>query len=264
MRKLFFAFLFTPFISFAQERTDVALPVISNTVLWSLKSADGWMFNKEGKWIQGKNKIQKEHAGISEKPLWDTYQTYMTGTDNFNSFELREIKINGVKYFILIKTMKDGLFKYDAIKKGWQTFSLAKYLVFSMPDTTNSSKTASAYQTSTKYFGSAIYIKPDYINRIALDINKKQMGNDIFSDDNELSLQVLYKIEKAKCRFYIQAIGKEGYDKLNPMYGTTINALPMTSYYYETATINALDDLLKYLKPTTIAKKEEEDIKMPN
>lgn len=263
MTKLFLAFLFIPFISFAQERTDVALPIISNTVLWSLKSADGWMFNKEGKWIQGKNKIQKEHAGISEKTIWDTYDTYMTGTDNFNSFELREIKINGVKYFILIKTMKDGLFKYDAIKKGWQTFSLAKYLVFSIPDTTNSTKTASAYQTSTKYFGSAIFIKPDYINRIALDINKKQMGNDIFSDDNELSLQVLYKTENSKCRFYIQAVGKEGYDKLNPMYGTTIKALPMTSYYYET-TINALDGLLKYLRPTTIAKKEDEDIKMSN
>jgi hypothetical protein len=104
MKKLLFAFLLVPVFSFAQDRTDVALPEISKTVLWSLKSADGWMFNKEGKWIEGKNKIQKEHAGISEKSLWDTYTTYMTGTDNFNSFELREIKINGVKYFILIKT----------------------------------------------------------------------------------------------------------------------------------------------------------------
>jgi hypothetical protein len=51
MKKLLFAFLLVPVFSFAQDRTDVALPEISKTVLWSLKSADGWMFNKEGKWI---------------------------------------------------------------------------------------------------------------------------------------------------------------------------------------------------------------------
>ena len=263
MIKILFTFLFIPFISLAQERTDVALPEISNIVLWSLKSADGWMFNKEGKWTEGKNKIQKEHAGVNEKSLWNTYDTYITGTDNFSTIELREIKINNVKYLILIKTMKDGLFKYESIKKGWQTFNIAKYIVFAFPDTINSSKSANLYQTTTKYFGSAIFIKPDYLKRIALDINQKQLGNDIYKDENKLSLDILYKAENNKCRFYIQAKNNMGYDNLNPNYGTTIKAEPMKSYYYETA-IGALDGLLKYLKPITVTKDENADMKMPN
>lgn len=103
--------LLLPFSSPAQERISKPKPdkpKISARVIGELTEATGWMYNAIGEWVSAKNQIPEDR----DNPLVTAgkRQANWVLSDNFVSFELREVTIWGKNFGILIKRYKsDGL-----------------------------------------------------------------------------------------------------------------------------------------------------------
>ena len=114
-------------VIFAQNRTNESLPIISKTIDGQIISAQGWLKNSSGQWVSRKNKIISDLG--TDTNILENYEKYSTGTDNFISFERREIKIKDSTYILLLKKYRDGYYTYESIEKGWNPKTSCKYYV---------------------------------------------------------------------------------------------------------------------------------------
>jgi hypothetical protein len=123
----------------AQERVNAQLPKIGATVLGKLENATGYLYNPEGQWISRKNKIPY-FIENQYKSLID-YDAYGLGMDNFISYQIREIKLEGHTWLVLIKKFHSGHYRYPSIQKGWFPYNEASYFVFPKEELTKQLQT---------------------------------------------------------------------------------------------------------------------------
>lgn len=130
MRKIILLILFS-ITAFSQNRVNETLPKISKTN-GILTTAKGWLKDNSGQWISQNNKIVLD-LGSDTKTLGN-YEKYSLGTDNFISFETKEVEIKGVKYMLLLKKYRDGFYDYETIEKGWHNQFSCKYYVITVDE----------------------------------------------------------------------------------------------------------------------------------
>jgi hypothetical protein len=87
-------------ISNAFEREKPQLPVISDQIS-KIENVTGWMKSPSSNWISRKNRIPK-YMSNDYDILQDSVE-YSLGIDNFQLLELREVKIEEQKYYLLLK-----------------------------------------------------------------------------------------------------------------------------------------------------------------
>lgn len=98
------------------ERTSPLRPEIGPAIA-RLDKATGWMQMPGGKWVERENRIVK-YLRKDYEVLLD-YEDYGLGVDNFYWIELREIKIKGEEYYLLLKARRGGQYLYPAIEEDW-------------------------------------------------------------------------------------------------------------------------------------------------
>lgn len=98
------------------ERTSPLRPEIGPAIA-RLDKATGWMQMPGGEWVERENRIVK-YLRKDYEVLLD-YEDYGLGVDNFYWIELREIKIKGEEYYLLLKARRGGQYLYPAIEEDW-------------------------------------------------------------------------------------------------------------------------------------------------
>ncbi len=94
--------LFSLPVQAQSERTNSALPVFSDAVVWSLNKATGWIKNSEGQWLEGQNKVQRKAMSIDDKDEWEK-EINSVGLDNFIQYEIREMAFAGIGFLLFTK-----------------------------------------------------------------------------------------------------------------------------------------------------------------
>jgi hypothetical protein len=120
------ALLHITLLTFSQNRVNEQLPIISQ-LNGILNISTGWLKNESGQWISSKNKIPND-LGENQK-LLGNYEKYSIGVDNFISFEIRDITINGETYALILKKYRDGFYRYETIEKDWLPNNSYKFYV---------------------------------------------------------------------------------------------------------------------------------------
>ena len=199
-------FMMIATLSFGQERVNTRLPKIALAPTTQLIKAKGWIKNPEGQWIFRNNRIP---AFISnEYKLLLDYEKDGLGTDNFISYQFRDISINDTLYTIFIKKYKDGYYKYETILEGWVNYTSVDYYVFSK----NESKLLDSVHNDTinivslklKCSNTLIWIdEKTYINDISQDIIKELAGSKYNYKSNELFFVIKPNKQKNIVRFNI-------------------------------------------------------------
>ncbi len=109
------------FLTFANaqtiERKSAELPQISD-VKSELKKATGWALGKDDRWVKSGNAI----------PLSMNPKAPMS--DNFSSFQLREVTVNDKVYSLLIKKMSRLAYKYPELQMDIYTQQVLLWFVF--------------------------------------------------------------------------------------------------------------------------------------
>ncbi|MCC1485670.1 hypothetical protein [Winogradskyella immobilis] len=129
MRKTFYFLIIILLISnlsFGQERNAKPKPEISNSIIGQLTSAKGWVLNPEEEWQSLTNTIPAYLS--SEFKQLINYEKYSLGSDNFKSYQLRDLTFKGEEYYILIKKYKDGFYTYSSIEEDWNNYT--SYLAY--------------------------------------------------------------------------------------------------------------------------------------
>jgi hypothetical protein len=103
-------------ISNAFERKKPQLSVISDQIS-KIENVTGWMKSPSSNWISRKNRIPKYMS--NDYDILQDSEEYSLGIDNFQLLELREVKIEEQKYYLLLKHQKGGSYKYPNIKEDW-------------------------------------------------------------------------------------------------------------------------------------------------
>lgn len=159
MKKIVLITLLIGFYGFSQNRTNDELPVISKNI-GQLAIAKGWLKNSSGQWIGRNNKIISD-LGADTKVL-ENYEKYSVGTDNFISFEIKNIKIKDSSYVLLLKKYRDGFYDYETIERGWNPKNSCKYYIISNDELNKvrnvSSDSINNLYISIKYKGDIKYI----------------------------------------------------------------------------------------------------------
>lgn len=228
MKKItLFALLHISILTFSQNRVNEELPIISQ-LNGILTNSTGWLKNKSGQWISSKNKIPND-LGENQK-LLGNYEKYSTGEDNFISYEIRDIKIDGETYALILKKYRDGYYRYESIEEGWTPTNSYKFYVL---DKNEISKIKSIKHNETNYLHLDFIYHGDikYINlktltnvMISKEINKIRKDYDNFLG-YKLGLNIKYFDDKKLVQFYF-------YDYMKSMENETDDK------YYETTVVN--------------------------
>jgi len=192
----------------AQNRMDEPLPIITKKSS-ALILATGWLKNSSGQWISGKNKIPQD-LGENQK-LLGNYESYGLGTDNFNSLEIKDVKIADSAYAIIIKKYRDGFYTYSSIQKGWNNKVSCKYYVVSKAELANAYKLTPDYLNKTTmrilYEGTLMFINTQTFNdrNISKDLasNVKQNSHNRDFFEHRLGLNIYYFKAKNLVQFYL-------------------------------------------------------------
>jgi len=132
MKNIFsmFIYLLISTVVFAQEKATTTAPLINTVVTGRMLETTGWLQNKSGQWISGRNKIPA-NLEAQYKNLSDLEQ-YGLGEnrENFVYMELRDVNLGNTPCTILIKKYKDGYYKYESVMKGWVAQNSITYYVF--------------------------------------------------------------------------------------------------------------------------------------
>lgn len=210
-------------ITLSQERVNQTPPKIALTPSTQLIKAKGWILNPEKQWVSRNNRIP---ASIpNEFKLLLDYEKDGLGTDNFISYQFRDIRINDTLYTIFIKKYKDGYYKYSTIEEGWTNYTSVNYYVFSKTEhkllDSIHKDTINNISLKLKCSNTLIWInEKTYINDISQDIIKElYKSNDIYNKyyTPTLYFSILPNKQKNIVRFDIN----------NYQYNS------MSEYYYE-------------------------------
>lgn len=222
-----FALLHISILTFSQNRVNEDLPIISQ-LNGILTNSTGWLKNESGQWISSKNKIPND-LGESQK-LLGNYEKYSIGEDNFISYEIRDISIEGKTYVLILKKYKDGFYRYESIEEGWVSTSSYKFYVLEKDEISkikNIKHNDSNYlQLDFIYYGDIKYINLKTLTNVMIskEINKVRKDYDNFLG-YKLGLNIKYFDDKKLVQFYFydytKSMGNETDDK-----------------YYETTVVN--------------------------
>ena len=189
-----FIFILISFNLYSQERINKELPKISSQINGQLINAKGWMYNPEGEWISRTNKIPV-FISNQDKILLD-YEDYGLGTDNFISYQFRDIKISNEDYVILIKKYKDGSYRYPSINEGWENYNTVSFYVFKKKELTKQNEikndTMNIVKIPLKFSSWILRFKNEtYLNDIQKELNKLINENDLeYQSKNSLVFQI--------------------------------------------------------------------------
>lgn len=202
-------------LSNAQDRVNAPLPKIDMSVGSQLLSAKGWMLDPEGQWESRQNRIPTCLSNDSRILL--DYIDYGLGYDNFLSYQLRDISIEGESYYILIKKSESGSFRYESIREGWSEHIKYNYYVLDKKEFDTSLDTISdrqinLFMINCLYTGDVINWTTD-IQTYKVDIEKdiarqiiesKKKDNSIsYKETKEIVFQIKPDKEKDIVRFLI-------------------------------------------------------------
>ena len=227
MKKIIlFTLLQISFLTFSQDRVNDELPKISQ-LNGNLTNSTGWLKNKSGQWINSKNKIPND-LGEDQK-LLGNYEKYSIGEDNFISFEIRDIIIDGGTYSLILKKYRDGYYKYESIQKGWVSTNSYKFYVLNSNEII---KIESIKHNENNYLQLDFIFHGDikYVNlttltnvMISKEINKIRKGYNNFLE-YKLGVNIKCFDDKKLVQFYfydyLKNMGNETDDKY---YETTID-----------------------------------------
>lgn len=202
------------------DRINNSLPVIGETPFWSIATATGWMKNFEGQWIEGNNKIQKHFMSLAETHKW-TQGINATGWDNFINMEVREVKIGGKAFIVIIKSMLDGEYRYKHNPDSWEPIKRYKYFVIrknSVQPKPTIEKDGSVQYGLQIYFNGYVPYDKNYLHNIALKISEGDHEDPEMKNVGSTSGITLYYKELndgKKCRFMLTRSGG-GYSEDGP------------------------------------------------
>lgn len=109
-------------ISFGQtERVGIPVPKIATNPSSILTTAKGYGLHENGQWVSKQNKIPALTETVDE-------------TDNFVSYDFRDIRINDTLYTLFIKKYKTGWWTYPHIYSGWNSTIDGEFFVFKKSD----------------------------------------------------------------------------------------------------------------------------------
>jgi len=217
--------------------------------IWNISSAQGYIYNTEGQWLSTPNRILGTESSAANKLLWN-YGRSNVGIDNFRSIELREIKVEEFHYFLLIKKMTDGYYKYKTLAEGWVGFTSLYYMVIDTPRIVMKDSNLTEIRADIIYAGAVYIPTANFLQEIGLDINKKRLGaeKDISSLYEGNTFRFIIEKHGSKCHFYLGEF--ETSDKLGlrfiPSYSEYMfEEKPMESFYYETS-YSTISPFLKF------------------
>jgi len=204
---------------FTQERVNKPMPQIGTQIKGFLTKSTGWLLNPEGQWVSRPNRIP---AFIeNEFKILIDYEYNGLGSDNFISYQLREVKIQDSTYSILIKKYKDGYYKYSSIKEGWTNYNSVVYYVFTnselsklkniINDSVNIIKLNILYSNSITWMNSETYIF-DIQKEIVKQIEEKK-------SDDESEDYLVFQIAPYKTKKIVQFQIYSAYSKYNIITG---------------------------------------------
>jgi hypothetical protein len=110
----------------AQDRINDALPKITD-INRIIEDSTGWLKNPEGQWISRHNRIPS-YVPAELSSLIDFEDTSL-GLDNFVFLKLYEIGIENKEYYLFIKAIQEGYYKYKSIREEWNNYNVYNYFI---------------------------------------------------------------------------------------------------------------------------------------
>lgn len=251
-----FAVLLLSSAAKAQDRINVTIPTIEKTPIWSLTSAKGWIKNSEGQWIEGRNKIQNFNNSIADKASWEN-EGNARGLDNFASFELRKIDIDGYPFLLLTKNYIDDKWRLEFTKKGWSPAPTTKYVVFKEFGSEIIPGPEEKRFMVPLYFAGTLPYSADVLQKIALEISSVKTKEILEAKTTDANMNVIYvEPDEKTCRFFFQrqyGVGAFANDfKPERLSGSELMIFAPNDFYYECPK-SAMAGLIKELLPQTKA-----------
>ncbi len=119
--------------SFGQIRESQALPIFDPIPYFTLNdSITGWSLSSDGQWIGWPMIIPP--IGISRNEDFYEAKHNQFGIDNIKNLSLYHVKFGKDTLVCLLKTFRNGKYKYPARKRGWDSFIDAYYCVLYYKD----------------------------------------------------------------------------------------------------------------------------------
>lgn len=238
----------------AQDRENKNLPAISQTVLWTLTEATGWIKGSDGQWLSGKNKIQCLDLSSGDAERFEK-DINIVGLDNFSKWEARDITVEGKPFLILIKNYKVADYEYPEFKKGLKIVPKVTFAVIKKNGSKYSPKNPKGpvYESSLYYWGT-VKNSANLFNDIGISINKMSEKNPWISTSEGTSrtLHIYYKVldDPTKSRFFTDAyITDSAVEHLFlPADVFLIQRDVVKEAYFEVAT-SAFSGLISLIKP---------------
>lgn len=243
-------FLFFWLSVHAQERENKSLPVISSEVLWSLNKATGWMKGMDDQWLEGKNKIQYITLGSQDTEKFDQ-GFYKLGMDNFESIEVRNVKME--QRDLLLITKKFNRHQHKTIRNIERDES-KPVIVYMVVDknTGEIANTENMYELNLFGFGS-FEVTDDYLEKIASVLGSLIAKYDWLTTSRGTTslFHFYYKISDTNpdvARFYMSSNYESltQYSLLPFTVPFSLDRKPLDDYYFEvpTAQIASFANLL--------------------
>lgn len=225
MKRLLINLLLISYLtSVGQDRVNKELPKISKNLFGKLTTATGWHLDEKGQWVSRQNRITDYLDVLDDEKLAIGMNA---GIDNFTSYQIRPVKMNGKNYFIFIKRHKtaDG----NSHSK-WTISKRAEFLVFDSIQfsrtITEKMDTISVVEVNTIHAGEIPYTPTDttFITEIESELAKRSPNDGFHGWD------ILFKCRLYKAKGLIQFLYNSPMPQLK-----TVN---FNSNYYETDIAN--------------------------
>ena len=156
-------------------------------------------------------KIKYRKILVKIRSFLGNYESYGLGTDNFNSLEIKDVKIADSTYAIIIKKYRDGFYTYSSIQKGWNNKVSCKYYVVSKAELAKAYEIKADYLNKTTfrilYEGTLMFINTQTFNDrtiskdLASNIKENSNHRDFF--EHRLGLNIYYFKAKNLVQFYL-------------------------------------------------------------
>lgn len=206
--------------SIGQDRINKELPKIGKNTIGNMYSATGWHLDEKGQWESRPNRITSQLDVLDNEKLGIGTGI---GIDNFISYQLRQIKLNGKDYFLFIKKYKDG---EETSRSKWKVIKSVEFIVFDSirfsRTTTEKMDTISVVEINTLHIGKINWPTSDttFITEIEDEIAKRKPNEGFHGWD------MLFRCRLYKEKSLVQFMYYSSYPKLKE--------IDFKSCYYET------------------------------
>jgi hypothetical protein len=130
---LTFGLVHLSLLGFTQKRESESLPIFDALPYFSISdSITGWSLSSDGQWMDWPQIIPP--IGISRNENFYKAKHNQFGIDNIKALTAYHVKYGKDTLICLIKTFRNGAYKYPARKKGWKSYTDAYYCIFYYKD----------------------------------------------------------------------------------------------------------------------------------